>query len=203
MTSGARLAHGNALAALCACWMLWLCAHTAASEKPDAALTQLMARMQSVPTSSAKFVEQKFLAILKTPVESSGTLSYTAPSRLERNTLEPAHTRMIVEGDQITIEEADGKVRTLSLEQSPEIAAIIESIRGALSGDLEVLKRYYTVSFESGEPEWTLTLIPKKTRLKAVIKSIRIAGSEASIRRVETEEKNGDRTIMTITEDVR
>ncbi len=183
--------------------MLWLCAHAAASEKPDAALTQLMARMQSVPTSSAKFVEQKFLAILKTPVESSGTLSYTAPSRLERNTLEPAHTRMIVEGDQITIEEADGKVRTLSLEQSPEIAAIIESIRGALSGDLEVLKRYYTVSFESGEPEWTLTLIPKKTRLKAVIKSIRIAGSEASIRKVETEEKNGDRTIMTITEDVR
>src|SRR5688500_9130786 len=52
-------------------------------------IEQLMQDLARVKTAKGTFVERKHLAILTAPLESSGTLTYTAPDRLEKHTLVP------------------------------------------------------------------------------------------------------------------
>ena len=48
-----------------------------------------MAALAQNGPGTVHFAETKTSALLKTPIESSGTLTYAAPSRLEKRTLAP------------------------------------------------------------------------------------------------------------------
>ena len=110
---------------------------------------QLMQRLAQVKTASGKFVERKELAILTTPLESSGTLLYTAPGRLEKHTLRPKPESLILDEKTLTIEDKSrNRRRTLTLEEHPVIWAFVESIRATLAGDLKSLNRFYKVSLQ-------------------------------------------------------
>src|SRR5688500_13261361 len=50
---------------------------------------ELMQSLAQVKSAKGRFVERKYLAILNAPLELSGTLSYSAPGRLEKHTLAP------------------------------------------------------------------------------------------------------------------
>jgi outer membrane lipoprotein-sorting protein len=58
---------------------------------------QLMRELSQVKRASGTFVERKELAVLTTPLESSGTLTYTAPGRLEKHTLKPKPESLILD----------------------------------------------------------------------------------------------------------
>ena len=45
-----------------------------------------MQNLAQVKSAKGKFVERKYLAMLNAPLDSSGTLVYTAPGRLEKFT---------------------------------------------------------------------------------------------------------------------
>ena len=60
-----------------------------------------MRSMKAVESSKARFSERKELAILNEPLESSGTLIYRAPDRLEKHTLVPERASMVLEGDRL------------------------------------------------------------------------------------------------------
>lgn len=163
-------------------------------------LPQLMAELGAVKSASAHFVERKYLHILKKPIEASGTLSYRAPDHLRKDTLRPDVERLIVDRDTLTIERQD-KTQTLQLEQYPEVWAIIEAIRATLAGDRKLLERYYFVRFSGGAEAWQMSLEPRDPKIERIVRSIRISGSGAHIKHVSTEEADGDRSEMVITED--
>ncbi|HEY5929847.1 MAG TPA: outer membrane lipoprotein carrier protein LolA, partial [Burkholderiales bacterium] len=50
-------------------------------------VAQLMHELGQVKRSQARFSERKYLKVLKQPLQSSGTLTYVAPDRLEKRTL--------------------------------------------------------------------------------------------------------------------
>lgn len=163
---------------------------------------QLMQRLARVKSTKGKFVERKHLRILDAPLEFSGTLLYTAPGHLEKHTLTPKPEILILDQDTLTFEDkAKNRRRTLRLQQYPVIWAFVESIRSTLAGDLQSLNRFYRVSLEGSEPDWRLTLDPREPEIQQVVKRIRITGSNASVRSVETVEAEGDRSVMTITAD--
>jgi outer membrane lipoprotein-sorting protein len=164
-------------------------------------LPQLMAGMQTVRHATARFVERKFVQMLRQPLQSSGRLIYAAPDRLQKVTLSPAPSELIVVGDHLTVQQPDGKPRDLSLSEYPEIGALIDSIRATLAGDGATLGRYYTASVSGTADDWVLQLEPRDERLRKLLTMIRIRGSGNSIRNVETMERDGDRTDMTITPD--
>ena len=166
----------------------------------DEGLAEVMLKLAAVPSSRAHFAERRTLSLLTTPLESSGTLSYTRPDRLERTTLYPSQQRMSVAGDKVTVEQ-DGQTRSFTLGDTPEVTALIESIRSTLSGDLVTLEKYYDVVFKGAPDRWELRLAPKDARVKALVRSITIAGRNATIETVDTEEQGGDRTIMAIVAD--
>jgi len=60
-----------------------------AAGSADWGLEPLMRDLAQVKSARAKFSERKHVAILNAPLDSSGTLIYTAPGRLEKHTLAP------------------------------------------------------------------------------------------------------------------
>jgi hypothetical protein len=163
---------------------------------------QLMREMAQVKSVRAKFAERKQLAILNAPLESSGTLVYTAPGRLEKHTLAPRQESLVLERGRLILEDpARDRRRTFVLQEHPVLWAFVEGIRSTLAGDLVTLNRFYQVSLDGGERRWRLTLKPREPGMQEVVSEIRIGGSRNWIDTIEIIEVQGDRSLMTITRD--
>jgi outer membrane lipoprotein-sorting protein len=160
----------------------------------------LMQARQAVKSGNASFTEERSISLLDQPLKSRGTLHFQAPDQLEKHTLAPQDEHLVVTGDQVTYSQGKSKPRRFSLSQSPEMNALLESIRGTLTGDAAALGRFYTIQMQGAEEAWQMLLIPKTPQVQALVDSIRIAGNGAKIRTVDTIEHGGDRTVMTITE---
>lgn len=166
-------------------------------------LPQLMATLARVKSASAQFTERKTLHVLDAPLVSSGTLLYVAPDQVEKITVLPERERIAISGDKLTIEGGtSGRPRTLLLANAPEIAAFVESIRATLAGDLPALDRFYRVEVSGGPASWRLDLVPRAEKLTRLVRRIRISGSGEKITAVETDEADGDRSEMSVAEDV-
>ncbi len=179
--------------------LAWCTGVADAAEGGPAELDLLMQRMASVKSASAKFVERRELRLLEKPVESSGTLLYTAPDRLERHTLRPRTESMILSRDMLTLEDrARNRTRSLPLQQYPLIWAFAESLRSVLAGDLATLRRFYEVDYSGDAGNWTLLMRPRDAEMRRYVDDIRIHGSENVLRVVEVNQTGGDRSVMTV-----
>jgi len=159
-----------------------------------------MIELGQVQHATARFVERRYLKVLKSPVELSGTLSYDAPDRLVRRTLEPRPETLTVDGERVVIE-AQGRVRTLRLEDYPVAWAFVESFRATLKGDMAALERFYRLALEGGPQRWQLSLTPRDPKMSALIESVLIDGRKGRINKIEIREAQGDRSVMTVVED--
>jgi hypothetical protein len=168
----------------------------------DWGVEQLMRSLGEVKFSEARFVERKHMAILSAPLESSGTLVYRAPDRLEKQTRAPRQESLVLERDRLTIETPERKQRrTITLQDYPVIWAFVESIRSTLAGDLATLTSFYEVRLEGGAQRWRLLLRPRDPQMEEFVSEIRLSGGGNRINAIETIETNGDRSVMTITQD--
>lgn len=200
MKIAGRPAAGRATAALISVALAaWAPPHAA----PAAGwgVEQLMQALGEVKSSQARFVERKHMAILSAPLETSGTLLYTAPDRLEKHTRTPRRESLLLERDQLTIESAERKRRTVALQDYPVAWAFVESIRSTLAGDLATLTRFYKVKLDGGVERWRLSLTPRDPQMEEVVREIRLSGSGNRVDAIETIESNGDRSVMSITQD--
>ncbi|MGY2490862.1 LolA-related protein [Cupriavidus sp. CP313] len=180
--------------------MLALATPSGAAARDGAAtfgVDQLMSTLAQRKSGRVLFTETKYLAILDKPVQSSGELLFTAPDHLEKRTLSPKAENMVLDGDMLTVER-DGKRYTMPLQNYPEVAAFIESIRGTLAGNRQTLERYYKLGLEGRASRWTLTLTPADSRMAAVVSQVRIDGSQDALDRVEIRQADGDRSVMKI-----
>jgi outer membrane lipoprotein-sorting protein len=169
---------------------------------PAWGIKQLMLSLSQVKSSKARFVEQKYLAMLTFPAELSGTLIYKAPSRFEKHTLTPNVESMILDQDKIVFENPGKQQKhQLSLQDYPAIRGMVESIRSTLAGDLTTLNRFYNVKLEGNAAKWQLILLPSETKIKFMINEILISGSDNHINTIEIKESEGDRSVMTLKED--
>jgi hypothetical protein len=188
--------------------VLMLCAGTPASPaQQDGAgwgVAQLMRELGAVQRSQARFVERKYLKVLKAPLELRGTLTYVAPGNLVKRTLTPKPETLTVEGDRLTIQSAArNEHRTLRLQDYPVLWAFVESIRSTLSGDIGALERFYRIELEGNRARWRLYLVPREPSMRAVISQISIGGSRDRLERIEVQEARGDRSVTTIVEESR
>jgi len=195
---------------LAACWLLsiMLCIALTpafADEAEQVASTwtvnELMRGMAQVKKSRATFVEHKYISMLTEPLSYSGTLEYTAPGRLEKRTLRPRPESMVLDQDRLEVESGDAGKRVLSLQDYPAIWAFVESIRSTLAGDLETLQRFYQVKLEGRHKKWKLKLLPLDSKMKDMVREIRINGSGDQIITIEIREAGGDHSVMEISRD--
>ncbi|RJG07704.1 outer membrane lipoprotein carrier protein LolA [Noviherbaspirillum cavernae] len=160
-------------------------------------LDRLMQSLAKTKEGRATFVEKKYLALLDRPVESSGELLYVAPDRLEKRTVKPKPESMLVEGDTLSIERGRQK-HSVQMQEYPELAGFIDSIRGTLAGDRKALERSFRLKLEGQAERWTLNLWPTNAKLATNIHLVQITGSRDNVRSIEIIQTDGDRSVMTI-----
>jgi hypothetical protein len=173
------------------------------SAAPRWGLPELMAGLQQVRSGSARFVERKYLRVMTAPLQSSGILRYVAPDRLEKQTLLPEPSRLTIAGEQLTVDRPGEAARVISLQDQPEIGALVSGIRATMAGDLATLNRFYAPLLQGTEAGWQLDLQPRDPRIRELVASIRIQGRGNTLTGVDTLESDGDRTEMTIDADPR
>lgn len=158
---------------------------------------QLMHSLAQNKSGKATFVEKKYIALLDKPVESSGELLYVAPDRLEKRTLKPKPESMVLEQGTLTVEQGRKKY-SVTLQDYPEVAAFVESIRGTLAGDRKSLERVYKLDLDGSIERWQLTLLPSDAKMAGVVSKIRISGVRNDVQVIEIVQADGDRSVMNI-----
>jgi hypothetical protein len=179
--------------------VLALSSAAAFNEPAPDELGELMRQLAGRRHGEVSFVEQHFLKLLKRPAESYGELTYDAPDRLEKRTVEPKTETLTLAGDVLTVARG-GRTRTLELQSYPALAPFIESIRATLAGDLPTLERLFAVDFAGTLARWRLTLTPRDAEVAKTVSQVRIEGSHSTLTTVEILETDGDRSLMTLRE---
>lgn len=160
-------------------------------------LEHLLAMVSARDNSRRRFVERKFVAALDAPVDTRGELRFMAPSRLEKRTASPYAEILTLDGDQLGMEGPTGR-RTLSLQQVPEAAALVEALRATLAGDRAVLERVFTVTLDGDAGNWRMRLVPRDPRALRLIHEIRVSGQGGELELIETDQADGDRSVLRI-----
>ena len=159
-----------------------------------AALSAQLARNKS---GQARFTEERFVSGFDSPLRASGVLSFVAPDRFTRQTLEPLAEMMTVEGNTITLRRS-GRSRQMAMDAVPELAALIAAIRGTFTGDAATLEKHFQVRLEGSLARWMLTLVPRDARLATQVRELQIAGLASDVRSVALWLGGGDRSVMAV-----
>ena len=167
---------------------------TAVAQASEWNIDHLMQSLAHTKPGRATFVEKKFLTMLEKPIESSGRLRFIAPDSLEMHTLKPKNEVMLIQGDVLTIDHQD-----IHLQDHPELLAFIDSIRGTLTGNQQMLEQFFRLSLNGSEGNWTLTMLPRQKKLADLVQYIQVNGSNNTVTSIETLKTNRDRSLITIT----
>lgn len=160
-------------------------------------LAELMALLGQARSGEAQFSEQRFVQGLDQPLAASGTLSFVAPDRLLRRTLQPSAETLLVEGNTVTVTR-QSRSRRFALDAAPEAVAMIEAMRATLGGDAATLQRHFRSALGGSAESWTLELVPLEAPGAGQIERVRIRGSRSELRSIETQLSGGDRSVMRI-----
>lgn len=145
----------------------------------------------------ARFTEERYVGGLDGPLRAAGVLSFAAPDRFARVTTEPRAESMTVEGNTLVLKRG-GRTRQMALDAIPEVTALIEAVRGTLTGNAVTLERHFKVDVDGTPARWTLTLVPRDQRLATQVRELKITGLASDLRVVELWLAGGDRSVMTI-----
>lgn len=145
-----------------------------------------------------RFTEKKYIALLDKPVVSTGEMTYTAPDRLEKRTLQPKPELLLLDRDTLTLERGKQKF-VLRLSEQPEAQVFVDSIRGTLSGNRAALERSYALHLSGTRERWSLSLLPSDQRIAALVSRITVGGTRDQVDSIEYLQADGDRSVMSIT----
>jgi hypothetical protein len=177
---------------------LLLCALVPHARADDWQLADLMQALRLNQRHAATFVERRYLSVLERPLESSGELLFVPPARVEKHTLLPKPETLVVDGDELTLEQPHHRPLKVKLQEHPEVAAFVDSIRGTLAGDQGALERNYTIALGGTAARWRLALTPRGAEVAKVVSAIRIAGTGDRIEAIDFDFAGGDRSEMRI-----
>lgn len=169
-----------------------------ATDKPthsDENLRILLKRFSALPGLSAKYQEEKHIAILAKPLNSQGDIFFQPPDQLTRYTYRPEKSQVSITGTRLTMSDASGS-REVELRGQPVLRLVVESFLRLLSGDLNTLNRVYHLRFSgSAHGAWHIDLEPRDAPLTSFIQRVFVEGNQLVVARMEIAETNGDRTV--------
>jgi hypothetical protein len=160
-------------------------------------LTALAALLAQRKSGEARFEEARLVSGIDGPLFSSGTLTFTAPDAFARHTLRPREESMAVQGNVMTLKRG-GRSRQMTLDAVPELTALVEAMRGTLTGDAAALQKYFTTTVTGNAQGWKLTLVPRDRSLGAQVREVAIEGQRGDMRVVSLWLTGGDSSRMTI-----
>jgi hypothetical protein len=160
-----------------------------------------MAAFSHMSGLSARFVEQKHIALLAQPIESRGHLYFARPGLFLRRVESPRASDVVISATELRLRDEDGEQR-IDLGARPEVRPFAQSLLWLLSGDERALASVYDIAFqpETERSPWTLTLTPKAEPISKLIAHMRVLGVGLRVDEIHVRELSGDESITRISE---
>ncbi len=182
--------------------MLWLLAvmalfATNITHAESFDLARLMQLLSLAPEVEVAYTEKKYSSLLTEPIVSSGTLTFSRPDTVEKNTLLPRKERFRIAGEELIVVRK-GTEKRYPLSSQPLLAAFAASLRGVLGGDAELLRRHYQLSLMGEEQQWQLLMTPIETEISRYVERISVTGHAGQIEQIEVRERSGDRSVLQV-----
>jgi hypothetical protein len=165
-------------------------------------LESLIEGLRAMPGFSARFEEEKHIALLREPLRSHGSVSFVPPDRLLRRVDEPEPSLLRLEGDELVFADAQGSER-FDLGAVPIARVFARTFTDVLAGDLERLRAAYAIDFRPegpGTEPWRLELRPRDADLARAVSGIRLRGRGLALVDLEVREASGDATLTRFTD---
>lgn len=167
-------------------------AKKAKSAKKVQSAKALLAQFASLQSFSATFVEKKFLRVLAMPIQTSGSVQYTAPEVLVRTTKRPA-TRLTIDSKSLSYKDARSQ-KDLPLDEKHPARAFVQVFLDLVRGDRQAIEKSFDMTFVSDDSAWELRLLPGKGKAMDAIKTIKLRGNGLVVSWMEIIDRHGDRT---------
>ena len=161
------------------------------------ALLGLFARM---PGLEATYAEEKHLALLAAPLQSSGRICFLPPGHLIRQVESPEPTMLRITPNELVVQDRDRK-ESVDLRRSESLRQFITSLVQVFAGDQKSLQKAFTVVYAldaKSERTWSLELTPKGAQLQRMMQRLALRGEGEAVTSIEVLDPNGDRTMTTI-----
>jgi hypothetical protein len=158
-------------------------------------LPALMQRLARRKAGEARFTEERIVSGFDSPLTASGVLSFAAPDRFARHTLQPVKESMEVQGRTLLLRRG-GRTRQMEMDALPEVGALLEAMRATLTGDLALLRKHFATELSGDEGRWILRLKPLDERLARQLLQIELVGQAADVRSIAMQLTGGDRSLM-------
>jgi hypothetical protein len=162
-------------------------------------LEGLIARFHAMPGFSARFEEERRIALLETPLRSRGTVHFVPPALLLRRVTEPSASLLRLDANRFVFTDAYGS-ETFDLGANPVARVFAHTFTDVLAGDLERLRASYEIDFRpetathGPESAWRMELTPSDPALARAISGLSLRGHGLVVLDLEVRERGGDAT---------
>ena len=154
---------------------------------------ELAQNQQKTANVQGAFTQQRYLKSLTKPMTTGGRFTLVPKKGLLWQMQKPFETTLRVRADGIM--QWNGTTWT-----NPNAGKIgpsrqIKLFLDLLGGDTQGLEKQFELSLDGTEKQWTLHLTPKTAVTRQIFNRIDISG-DSVVRKIELDEKQGDRTVM-------
>lgn len=180
------------MAAACVCLAGAATAHAAT-------VREFLAGLARPAPDRIVFTELRYSDLLDTPIAISGELEYLGPRRLARHVVNPYQELTVIDGDSVRVLREGEVERSFSLRRAPELRGLLISFAAMLSGDAEGLARHFDITLEepaNEDPNWRLTLEPRRQEMAGRLGAVRIYGKRNSPHCIGIGNKQGQGTVI-------
>lgn len=147
------------------------------------------------------FVQTKHMSMLADRMVSHGTMHYLRPDKLRWEYTQPYTYLFLFNGTKVYVgnKNRNNVMDTASNKLFREIAGIMMS---TVTGKALTDPESFSLDVEETGKEWRVTLVPKKKEMKRMFRQVMLVfhRTDASIAGVEIYEKNGDKTIISMSD---
>ena len=155
---------------------------------------ELAQTLQKPANVQGAFTQQRYLKSLTKPMTTNGQFVLIPKRGLLWHMQKPFENRLRVRADGIM--QWNGKSWVAANQskmngQSQQIRLFLD----LLGGNTQGLEKQFDLQLSGSQQKWTLRLNPKTALMKQIFNHIEISG-DSVVRRIELNEKQGDRTVM-------
>ena len=156
------------------------------------------AASRSLKTARAirgRFVQQRHLAGLVKPLESSGTFLFAREAGIEWHTLVPFDSQFLLTDAGITQRDEGGESLRIEATEQPALTVVSRVFFALFSLDFDALSHDFDMRGGRGARGWQIELTPRSEALRKVFRRALLTG-DAAVERVVLEEGSGDASII-------
>lgn len=151
-------------------------------------LADISARLIKTPITQGEFQQEKRLKILRKPLISTGSFTYSQNKGVIWKTLTPIPSLLLVNEARLLTGQGEQAV-------PPAFGKVFKAMLG---GDLKQLNDGFVITGEDKKSAWTLQLTPKDELLKKIISSMVLSG-DTELQVLDIQEVSGNLTRISFT----